>query len=126
MTAVSRLGRIIVAMRTRKAEKTGSTAHPAASTSAHAPADTAGGPQAAAERMRRGVIDKLTRIDLDAPLGKSQGVRAFLEVVLTHQLGESLLLSPRFIEILGDVQATIEGNPKVHGELTQLLRELKP
>lgn len=118
MTPVSRLGRAIVAMRSRTVASTDRA-------SAMVLSSNTADELPAREQARRDVALRLQAVDLDTPTGRRQGVRAFLQVVLLSELGDGLMRSPRFVEMLGEIQDVIEADPQTHSDLMALLNDMK-
>ncbi|TAK83693.1 MAG: hypothetical protein EPO01_20955 [Aquabacterium sp.] len=118
MDPVSRLGQVIALMRARQAERRREAGTPAARAQARSGA-------AGADDVRERVVRRLHGLDLRREGARAQGVRVFLETVLLHELGEGLVNSPRFRQVLAEVQQALESDPATHAELVRLLADLQ-
>jgi len=97
-------------------------AHPAVGPSS-SPESTA----ATAEELqdiRRKVQERIRALGADDERRHGKAVRIFLEGVLRHEFGDSMLADPAFYALIDDVQLAMESDPKVNQTLHQLVKEL--
>lgn len=123
MTSIPRLDRLASALGKRKAAAPAAPPGPGPRPPPQPGPDRATG---GLDGTRRRVAETLRCIDAADPQGRGQAMRAFVEVVLVDAFGERLLMSPRFVEIVADVQAAIEDSPAVEAELSRFLATLRP
>lgn len=74
--------------------------------------------------VAQAVVRRLHEIPLDDPERRTLAVRVFLEQVLLEEFGPGLKNSPRFQEMVGEVQRMMDGDPGLHAELDALVEEL--
>lgn len=107
------LRRRIASEAAAKGRKLGGTKEAGGAANAQRPS-----PEALKQRLAEGIEG----IALDDPERKKKALRVFVEGVLAWQFGDALLNDPRFAELAGEVQATLEKEPQF---VEQLLATLK-
>lgn len=122
MEPISRLNRVIGLIRSREAGRLGQGRRTGVASST----DKGGAPAPLEHDVRHAVIDRLRGLDLDTPQGARQGVRVFLEAIFRSEMGQDALASPRFSDIVSEVQSTLADDPQTQGELIDMLRALQP
>lgn len=76
------------------------------------------------DRIRDTLIERVKTISPDHA-GRSRKLnRLFLEVVLVTEFGEQILADTAFAMLVDDMQATMEANPFIQAQLTQLTNYL--
>ena len=123
MEPISRLSRmmgLVRSERTGKARKSGDAASPSG---AARPQGSRTGP--GAQGVREQIGARIQGIDLDSPPGQQRAFRIFLEAVFRDELGEGLLGSPRFNDIVHEVQAVLSEDAAIRAELIELLRDMQ-
>lgn len=120
MEPISRLGRMMGLVRSGRSGKTRDGRLAASSGAARGQARAA---DASLKGVREQIAASLQGIDLDTPQGRQRGIRIFLETVFRDELGEGLTGSPRFSDIVNEVQVALTDDQQIHAELIGLLRE---
>jgi hypothetical protein len=124
MEPVSRLSRMMGLIRSGQAGKTRegkATSHAGSAT----PGKTRTNAAASRQGVRELVIAGIDGIDFDTDQGRQRGIRVFLEAVFRDELGEGLMGSPRFNDIVGEVQAVLSDDAVTRAELIELLRGMQ-
>lgn len=116
MDPVGKLSRALALM--RRAVGTRQPAARPAGAGARGPA-TAGH-----QGVEQAVVRRLREIPRDDPERRTLAARVFLEQVLLEEFGQELKNSPRFQEMVGEVQRVMDGDPQLQAELQALLDEL--
>jgi hypothetical protein len=117
MDPVGKLSRALALM--RRAVGTGRQASGASAGRPDAGLATAG-----QQDVAHAVVRRLREIPPDDPEWRTLALRVFLEQVLLEEFGPGLKNSPRFQEMVGEVQRMMDGDPGLHAELDVLIETL--
>jgi hypothetical protein len=119
MEPISHLGRVMGLLRARQAQ-TGRR------DGAASPASAPQGKSALPPDLQGAVVERLRQVELDTPQGERQGIRVFLETVLRGEFGDAMLASPRFSDLVDEVQTALASDAELKAELLELLRGMRP
>lgn len=76
------------------------------------------------EQVQHRIVERLRQLPPNEPKYRDTARKIFVEVVLSTELGDTLLLDTRFMEVIEQVQATISSNPELSASLDKVLDEI--
>src|SRR5437016_1460833 len=108
MDPISNLNKIVESLRRRVGESPGKVGQKTGGAQPGAVTEPAGNH---IYDLQRQVAERIRAVDADDPHRREKATRIFLESVLRREYGDGLLNDPRFLDMLEDIQASMEADP---------------
>ncbi len=122
MDSISRVNQVFETLRRQIAESARQLDNTGAGKASRGK-QTGSHPEAGA--LRKKIEDKIRGLDPADPQRQKRARRAFLESVLSSELGDEMLLDQRFADMLDHIEETMRSNPELDKRFNQLMDELQ-
>jgi hypothetical protein len=122
MEPVNGLSQVLSILRRQMSERSGRLGNQAAL----APSQSAQNATSAEAllQVQRKVQDRIRALDPNDEKRERKAVRIFLEGVLSHEFGDSMLTDPAFYTLIEDVQLAMESDSAIGKTLSRMVKEL--
>jgi hypothetical protein len=119
---VNSLSQVLAILRRQMSERSGKLGTRSPVAASRSP-ESASGSEAFLEVQRK-VRERIRAIDPGDERRQSKAVRFFLEGVLQHEFGDSMLTDPAFFTLIDDVQTAMESDAGIDQTLRQMVKEI--
>lgn len=79
----------------------------------------------APSELRDKVAERIRHVDPKQPGAHQRAVRVLLESILSWELGDHLLLDPRFSELVNELETVVNADDELKSKFERLLTELR-